>query len=70
MQPRATNAGVNEFYSRVAGQSEAGKRMERNRVQERILPVAEDRCNAYKQYLCYDQKVKGAPDPEPLTAYP
>jgi len=29
--------------------------MERNRVQERILSVAEDRCNAYKQYLRYDR---------------
>lgn len=51
----AYQCGIEKFYARVIGKSEANKRMERNRVQESILSVAEDRCTAYKQYLRYDQ---------------
>ncbi len=46
---------IDKFYERTATQNDGGQRLERNRIQERILAVSEERCNAYKKYLRYDQ---------------
>ncbi len=48
---------IDRFYERTRLLPEATQRLERNRIQERILAVSEDRCNAYKRYLRYDQSM-------------
>lgn len=46
-----------KFYARTRLLPAFYQRLERNRIQERILAVSEDRCNAYKRYLRYDQSM-------------
>ena len=46
---------IDRFYERTTALNDAAQRLERNRIQEHILAVSEERCNAYKKYLRYDQ---------------
>lgn len=57
VDPISYQCATKKFYARTRQLSEPYQRMERNRIQERILAVSEDRCNAYKRYLRYDQSM-------------
>ena len=56
-EPYSYQCATRKFYARTRLLPESYQRMERNRIQERILAISEDRCNAYKRYLRYDQSM-------------
>ncbi len=56
-EPISYQCATKKFYDRTRILPESSQRLERNRIQERILAISEDRCNAYKRYLRYDQSM-------------
>lgn len=56
-EPISYQCATKKFYDRTRPLPEPSQRLERNRIQEHILAISEDRCNAYKRYLRYDQSM-------------
>lgn len=48
---------IDQFYERTSTLGDQDKRLERNRIQEHVLAISDDRCNAYKRFLRYDQSM-------------